>query len=203
MFGFHVNYREPSVTPLPVHLPGCEYVIFQEGNEEVAAATTVSELQRYLCRPEDPVFDQLQYCEYYEQYVVGAGRPRCWTDVVPGKPHFVHPRLKRQLIARINILYPNSGDVFYLKLLLLHSSPWSFEQARTVDGTVYDTYHNAAQALGLLHDDSEGQLCFNEARDARGASPVEISTRDADHGRRRARERDPGQQQRHPDGRLS
>ncbi len=154
-----MNYREPSVTPLPVHLPGCEYVIFQEGNEEVAAATTVSKLQRYLCQPEDPVFDQLQYCEYYEQFVVGAGRPRmaerCWTDVVPGKPHFVHRRLKGQLIARINILYPSSGDVFYLKLHLLHSSPRSFEQARTVDGTVYDTYHNPAQALGFLHDDSE------------------------------------------------
>ncbi len=28
---------------------------------------------------------------------------------------------------------------------------------------VCDTYHNAAQALGLLHNDSEGLLCFNEA----------------------------------------
>ncbi len=63
--------------------------------------------------------------------------------------------------------------MFYIKLLLLHSSPRSFEQARTVDGTVYDTYHNAAQALGLLHDDSEGQLCFNEARDG-GYSPAQL-----------------------------
>ncbi len=73
IISFHVNYRHPSVTPLPVHLPGREYAIFQEGKEEVATATSVSKLQRYLCQPEDPVFDQLQYCEYYERFVVGAG----------------------------------------------------------------------------------------------------------------------------------
>ncbi len=39
--------------------------------------------------------------------------------------------------------------------------------------TVYNTYHNAAQALGLLHDNSEGQLCFNEARDG-GYSPAQL-----------------------------
>ena len=73
----------------------------------------------------------------------------------------------------MNILYPSSGDVFYLKLLLLHNSPQSFEEARTVDGTVYTTFWEAAQALGLLHDDAEGQLCFNEARDS-GYSPAQL-----------------------------
>ena len=73
----------------------------------------------------------------------------------------------------MNILYPSSGDVFYLKLLLLHTSPRSFEEAGTVDGTVYTTFREAAQALGLLHDDAEGQLCFNEARDS-GYSPAQL-----------------------------
>lgn len=46
ILGFHVNYRNPSVTPLPAHLPSREFVIFQESNKQVAAATTVSKLQR-------------------------------------------------------------------------------------------------------------------------------------------------------------
>ena len=40
IFGFHVNYRDPSVTSLPIHLLSREFVIFQEGNEQVAAATS-------------------------------------------------------------------------------------------------------------------------------------------------------------------
>lgn len=46
IFGFRVNYRDPSVTPLPAHLPSRAFDIFQESNEQVAAATTVSKLQR-------------------------------------------------------------------------------------------------------------------------------------------------------------
>jgi hypothetical protein len=38
---------------------------------------------------------------------------------------------------------------------------------------VYKNYHNAAMALGLLHDESEGQLCFNEARES-GYSPAQL-----------------------------
>ena len=94
IFGFHVNYRDPSVTPLPIHLPSREFVIFQEGNEQVAAATSVSKLQRYLCRPLDTAFDSLNYCEYFEQFIVGASRPRTaetsWVDQVPDRPHYVH-----------------------------------------------------------------------------------------------------------------
>ncbi len=94
-------------------------------------------------------------------------RRRTWQTTL------FHRRLEGLLIARINILYPSSGDVLHFKLLLLPSSPRSFEQARTVDGTVYNTYHNAAQAHGLLHEDSEGQLCFNEARDG-GYLPAQL-----------------------------
>ena len=129
------------------------------------------------CPPAEPTFDQLTYCQYYEDVVVGAGQPRTapqhWTDQVPDRPHYVHRRQRGQTIWRMNILYPSSGDVFYLKLLLLHTSPRSFEEARTIDGTVYTTFREAAQALGLLHDDAEGQLCFNEARDS-GYSPVQL-----------------------------
>ena len=148
------------------------------GNEQVAAAAAVSKPDGYLCRPVHSTFDQLTYCQYYEEVIVGAGQPRTaphhWTDQVPDRPHYVHRRQRGQTICRMNILYPSSGDMFYLKLLLLHTSPQSFEEARTVDGTVYTTCREAAQALGLLHDDAEGQLCFNKARDS-GYSPAQLT----------------------------
>ena len=51
------------------------------------------------------------------------------------------------------MLYPSVGEMFYLKLLLLHTSPRSFLSARTVDGTVHKS---ATRALGLSDDDTEG-----------------------------------------------
>ena len=38
---------------------------------------------------------------------------------------------------------------------------------------MHESYRDAAMALGLLHDESEGQLCFNEARES-GYSPAQL-----------------------------
>ena len=39
----------------------------------------------------------------------------------------------------------------------------SFEDLRTVDGVLYDTFRDAARAIGLLEDDAEHQRCLQEA----------------------------------------
>ena len=71
------------------------------------------------------------------------------------------------------MLYPSSGEVFYLKLLLFHTTPRSFLLARTVDGTVHESFQAAARALGLLDDNTKGELCFTEAVES-GYSPEQL-----------------------------
>ena len=172
-----MHQREPSVSPLPVHLPGRDQVIFEEGSEESALETTVSMLDRYLSRPEDTTFDNIKYCEYYEQYMVSNTIPRTdtatWRDKVLGHEMNVYRRLRGEMICRMNMLYPSSGEVFYLKLLLLHTTPRSFLLARTVDGTVHESFQAATRALGLLDDNAEGELCFTEAVES-GYSPGQL-----------------------------
>jgi hypothetical protein len=65
-----------------------------------------------------------------------------------------------------------SGEQFYLWLhLSLVLNPRSCEDLRTVNCTVYDTFHRVGVALGLLEDDLEWIECFNEAvLFARGSS---------------------------------
>lgn len=75
IFGFHVNQREPSVTALPVHLPGEDSLLFSAENAERVLATTISLLERYLARPVDTMFDDVRYCEYYEQFMVSYSLP--------------------------------------------------------------------------------------------------------------------------------
>ena len=51
---------------------------------------------------------------------------------------------------------PNSGERFYLRLLLaVVRGPTSFESLRTVDGVIYETFKVACIARGLLEDDEE------------------------------------------------
>ena len=172
-FGFHINHWEPSVSTLTVHLSGYDHIVFEEGSAEAALSSTVSDLDRYLHRPQDTIFDEVTYCEYFEQYMVSDSTPRTcsrsWRDQVPGHEMYVYRRLRGEKICRMNILYPSCGEVFYLKLLLLHTTPKSFVTARTVDGTVHETFQAAAQALGLLED----ELCFTEAVES-GYSPVQL-----------------------------
>ena len=87
IFGFHINQREPSVSVLPVHLPGEDSLLFSSENVERVLATSVSILDRYVSRPADTMFDEVRYCDYYEQFMVSNTLPRSatenWRDQVP------------------------------------------------------------------------------------------------------------------------
>ena len=59
---------------------------------------------------------------------------------------------------------PNQGERFYLRLLLLHvPCATSFENLRTVNGEMFDTFKAAALALELLEDDTVWIKCMEEA----------------------------------------
>ena len=134
-------------------------------------------LDRYLSRPEDAIFDIIKYCEYYEQYMVANTLPwtatMVWRDQIPGHQMYVYQRLRGEKNCRMSMLYPSSGEVFYMKLLLLHTIPSSFLLARTVDGTVHESFQAPTRALGLLDNDTEGELCFTKAVES-GYFPAQL-----------------------------
>ncbi|XP_071698423.1 ATP-dependent DNA helicase RRM3-like isoform X2 [Rutidosis leptorrhynchoides] len=62
----------------------------------------------------------------------------------------------QRTVGRINFVPPKSGECYYLRILLNKvKGPTSFEDIRTVNGIVYDTFKEACYALGLLSDDRE------------------------------------------------
>ena len=65
-------------------------------------------------------------------------------------------RKKGYSIGRMYFASPNSGERFYLRLLLtVVKGPTSFEDLRTVDGVIYESFKAACVAQGLLEDDEE------------------------------------------------
>jgi hypothetical protein len=62
------------------------------------------------------------------------------------------------------MVYPRHGDVFYLRALLLHRNARDWINIRTINGVIYNTYQEAARAMGLFDNRDEG-MCSPERAD--------------------------------------
>jgi hypothetical protein len=73
-------------------------------------------------------------------------------------------RKTAETIARVNFVQPNQTERYALRLLLLNiKGACSFDDLRTFNGIIYNTFHEAAQKHGFLDDDKEWQKCLEEA----------------------------------------
>ncbi|XP_044010215.1 ATP-dependent DNA helicase PIF1-like [Aphidius gifuensis] len=82
----------------------------------------------------------------------------------PNRPAMWKKRLRHfNVIGRMYSISPRQIELFHLRLLLLTiKGATSFEDLRTVNNVVHDTYHGACVALGLIEDDSEWDRAMTE-----------------------------------------
>ncbi|KAG5068215.1 hypothetical protein JHK85_000592 [Glycine max] len=67
-------------------------------------------------------------------------------------------------IGRLYWVPPTSGELFYLRMMLFFAKgPCSYEEIKTIAGTVYPTSHDACFAMSFLHDDREYIDAIKEA----------------------------------------
>ncbi|XP_071695071.1 uncharacterized protein [Rutidosis leptorrhynchoides] len=149
LFNFPTIYRTPAVYRICFHLPNHE-PIYYDGDEDFESILTKHTVGAFQfiewmnCNKTDQHARQYTYVEFPRYYVWNSG-PRQWT------------RRKSQLVVgRIHFVPPNSGETYYLRILLNKvKGPTCFEDIRTVNGILYDTFKEACYALGLLDDDRE------------------------------------------------
>ncbi|GJU93579.1 DNA helicase [Tanacetum coccineum] len=71
---------------------------------------------------------------------------------------------KKNSIGRLTYVHPNSGDLFYFRMLMSHRKGCKSPiDVRTVNGQVLPTYRAACEALGLLGDDKEWDIALEES----------------------------------------
>ena len=157
IFAFPVHEEKPAVTVLSVHEPDKQPVAWPEGatDEEIRGIMESS---------------RSKLMAYFELHRENPNGPKYLYQEIPA--HFVWstkacrwiPRKQGQAIGRIHHANPTQGERYYLRMLLTNvRGPQSFEDLRTVDGTVYDTFRQACVARGLLDDDKEWITCFTDA----------------------------------------
>ena len=194
IFGFQTYMRSPAVYCLPVHLEAENWVTFQEGHEAAAIEKAASKLQQYFWRPTGHPFADLLYCEYFETYMVSAICPKkhrasfpelfpesaggisdldasmqaVLDNGPPGKRCFVYPRARSDnLLCSVELKFPQQGEVFFLRHVLLNYTKTSFHDCRVHGGVEYATFEATMQATGRFSKDNECDAIMKELIDLR------------------------------------
>uniref|UniRef100_UPI00358E1C01 uncharacterized protein n=1 Tax=Myxine glutinosa TaxID=7769 RepID=UPI00358E1C01 len=134
---FEMHKQSHSITRLAVHLPELQTVVFRDGNEEEAIVrhrgTTLTAW--FQLNQRDPEARSYLYHDIPKYYVFEDGR-KTWK---------LRRRGGNKVIGRMVSASPMDIECFHLRVLLLHCpGKTSFEDLRTVDGAVCETYKDAA-----------------------------------------------------------
>jgi hypothetical protein len=147
-----------------------------EHNSSFTNEGKVTDLAVYFARPES--LSDLTYINFNKQYrhvTLIDGDERHQRIYIPGvqKAVYIKKRCETSpVIVRMEMVYPSAGEIWYLRVLLLHRAFRSYEDARTCHGTTYATFQQSALAYQFINDENETKLCFEEA--ANLSTPPEL-----------------------------
>nr|CDJ90379.1 uncharacterized protein LOC100903664 [Haemonchus contortus] len=170
LLGFELQSKSDTVYRLQVHLPDYQTVTFQGGREEEAlrrAAERDTMLTAFFKLNEEHEM-------LYSGFDVPEGQKDARTLLYIQLPEFFtfdnqsrkwKPRVRQnRQIGRMYTANPLDVERYSLRILLLHRrGPKSFNDLKTVDGVLHDTFKDAAKALGLMNDDTHYDSCLSEA----------------------------------------
>ncbi|KYN21838.1 ATP-dependent DNA helicase PIF1, partial [Trachymyrmex cornetzi] len=156
--------KSHAIFRLPVHLPNEHSVIIDENINNGAIRSAVERMTMLLdyfeLNTRDDEAKQYLYSDIPSHYVfkkvtINGKTINCWE--------------KRQryfnCIGRMYSVSPSQIELFHLRILLLHvKGAKNFQELRTVNNEVHQTFTAACLALGLIEDDNEWYRAMNEAK---------------------------------------
>ncbi|CAF5002532.1 unnamed protein product [Rotaria sp. Silwood1] len=156
LFEFPLHDKSHAIIRLAVHLPNQQPIYFAEGKErqalERAASKDTTLTAWFKLNSKDPDARQYLYHDIPHHFVFernGIRKRRLQGENIIGGMYSVSP---------------SDVERYHLRLLLLHvPGACSFDDLKTVDGQVCQTFMEAARRRGLLLDDTEYERCMAEA----------------------------------------
>ncbi|CAE1303705.1 unnamed protein product [Acanthosepion pharaonis] len=151
IFSFPIHERFPAIVQLAVHLENDELRYFSaDAVMDVAARTKDTTLTAFF---------KLYVPSYYVWTKKNTwARRKCRANVEG------YPAVKKDAtLGRVFTVPPSRQECFYLRLILHEvSGPTSYNNLRTVNGILCDTFREACLRLGLLEDDSQWDVTMAE-----------------------------------------
>ncbi|XP_054266859.1 uncharacterized protein LOC128989030 [Macrosteles quadrilineatus] len=164
LLDFPISKSEPTVECLPVHLEGKQCVTFRPDSLAEAALQATSNLLLYFNRPPGPVFDNLTYQSFFEQFIIHSKRPR-GEEIYehPDGKHYITRRLRGTKICRLYWISPNRSELYFLRLLLMILPCRGYADLFARGGDGCNTFQQVARNLGLVEDEDEYGIAIKEA----------------------------------------
>jgi hypothetical protein len=174
LFRFPIHGRYPAVVRLQVHLPDQQMVFFTADGVvgdmaervEISRKTTLTEFFSLNASIKSKL-DNGQELAEWERRAYGSKYqdwPEFMTFDKKARVWRSRSRNPKPSIGRMYTASPRQGDRFYLRMLLATLPSWtSFEDVRTVDGVLCNTFKDACARRGLLDDDFEWDAALSEA----------------------------------------
>lgn len=177
IFSFPIHERYPTVLHLAVHLENGQRVYFTTENvAERAAQPPATTLTAFfsLCQTDD-FAKTLLYSEVPRYYTWNASRKQ-FQRRKQGQTVVDHPNVfSSDALGRLYTVHPNNIECYYLRLLLITvRGATSFQNLRTVNNVLCESYRDACQRLNLLENDEHWDNSLADASLA--ASPYQIRT---------------------------
>ena len=167
LFGFNIHHHHPPVVQMAVHIENGQRVQFNPDDPRAKRLLSNPPPRSTLTaffdlNANDNFAKTLLYPEIPEYYVWDKAS-KTWR------------RRKRDggAIGRVYIVHPNKTDCFHVRLLLHNvRGPTSFEDLRTVEGEICESYQKACSKLGLLEDDEQWDKTLTEIAESYSADHV-------------------------------
>ena len=171
VLGYHTYPApKPTVQTIKVKLPdqvafllndskSCDLLVYFNRPHELRNSKYTELFKYYICKSKLPVTYSRASDLYYNN-------PNGYFEIkIRGlkKLYLCKRKNSDNNIIRMEMVSLNSGELWYLRLLLLHCCPISFEDARTINGVTYNTFQLAAVAANLVTDLTVARECFQQS----------------------------------------
>lgn len=157
IYEFELQKHFSSVERLQYHLLAEQFVVFND-HEDIQKLLDHRDLKDtkftkwFDANKRNAEARELIYVEFPSKWVWNR-EIKVWTY-----------RIQRPSIGRLTYAHPNSGERYFLRMLLnIVRGATSYEDIRTVNGIVHPSFKAVCLARGLLADDSEWNEALTEA----------------------------------------
>ncbi|XP_038678376.1 uncharacterized protein LOC119979819 [Tripterygium wilfordii] len=168
IFEFEIHCKYPVVQNLTIHLPQMNNIVFR-GDMNITEVLHQPGLEKTMLtewmftNTISPDACQLTYIEF-PSFWRWDGTNKIWLR-----------RQRGHSIGRISYVHPSAGEIYYLRMQLAYvKGATNFSDIRTVNGTTYNTFKEACNAMGLTGNDREWHDSLHEA--ANWATSHELGT---------------------------
>ncbi|XP_016206591.2 uncharacterized protein LOC107646964 [Arachis ipaensis] len=149
IFAYPIHSREPALQRLSFHLPSRNPILYEDGEDidDILSKPGIDQSMFTAWMDANNNYSEAKELTYSEfpRFFVYNKKEKIWSRRKCG-----------YTIGRLYYVPPTCGELFYLRMMLnFVRGPTNYDQIKSANGVIHNSFRDACFALGLLNDDRE------------------------------------------------